>query len=331
MSEALLPRQLVLIGSGALGSLFAAFLASHTAVHMLSHWPEQILAIEKQGLTCTHIDGTVSHHHFPITNQARKLEPLRTAFLLVKSYQTARAAYELEPVLAPDGLVVTLQNGLGNFELLTSVLGRGRVAQGVTAQGATMLSAGAVRHAGHGPTYLATTPGKEARVTGLVQLLNRAGMPATETEDLDGLLWGKLVVNSGINPLTALLGVTNGGLLRDPRAEKLMGAAAEETAAVAQAIGIALPFADATARTRNVALATANNRSSMLQDLQRGAPTEIDAINGAVVNFGRTVNIATPVNERLWQMVKAREVVRDMPYAALEPSSFLDSIVDEIE
>ncbi len=296
-----------IIGSGALGSLFAAFLQPNTDLEMLSHWPEQIEAIRSTGLTCLQIDGRPSTHHFPISDDLRSLGPVTLALVMVKSYQTARTAFELAPIMAADGFAVTLQNGLGNFELLEAALGRGRVAQGVTAQAATMLGPGRVRHAGNGLTTIARIPGKREPLVDLVSLLNQAGLPADESDDVSGLQWGKLVVNAGINPLTALLRVRNGFLVENEAARQVMCAAAEECAAVASKAGISLPYEDAAAQVTGVAQATAGNYSSMLQDLLRGAPTEIDAINGAVASYGRQVDLPTPLNDELWRLVSCMQ------------------------
>jgi len=117
------------------------------------------------------------------------------------------------------------------------------------------------------------------------------------------VLWGKLIVNAGINPLTAILGVPNGVLLERPHARALMRATVMEAVAVAHARGVTLPYPDPVAAVEQVAHKTGSNRSSMLQDVTRGAPTEIDAINGAIVGEGREVGVPTPINETLWRLI----------------------------
>lgn len=297
-----------IIGSGALGSLFAAFMQPQTAIGMLTHWPDQMDAIRSAGLTCLHVDGSSSTHAFPVTNDLRGLAPVQFALVLVKSFQTARAAFELAPIMAADGIAVTLQNGLGNFEILEAALGHGRVAQGITAQGATMIGPGKVRHAGHGMTTIATISGKQEQLEDFVSLLNHAGLPAQMSDNVSSLQWGKLAVNAGINPLTALLRVRNGFLAENEAARQIMCAAAEECAAVASQLGISLPYEDAGAQVIEVAETTASNQSSMLQDVLRGAPTEIDAISGAVASYGRQVDVPTPLNDELWRLVTGLRV-----------------------
>ncbi|MFN2142942.1 MAG: ketopantoate reductase family protein [Candidatus Promineifilaceae bacterium] len=293
-----------IIGSGALGSLFAAFLEPHCDVSMLSHWPEQIEAIRSDGLACQDTDGQRTRHDIAVTNDVRELAPVRLALVLVKSYQTARAAFELAPVLAADGVAITLQNGLGNYEILEKALGYGHVAQGVTAQGATMLGPGHVHHAGHGLTNIAGLAGKNRLLGDFIDLLNRAGLKAALASDVTSLQWGKLAVNAGINPLTAILGVRNGYLLENEPARSVMCAAALEVEKVARTMGISLPYDDVITWVLEVAQATADNVSSMLQDVLRGAQTEIDAINGAVASYGKRSGVPTPVNLALWRAVK---------------------------
>jgi 2-dehydropantoate 2-reductase len=125
--------------------------------------------------------------------------------------------------------------------------------------------------------------------------------------DTTSLIWGKLVINAAINPLTALLRIPNGELLNRPNARALMAAAAREAAAVAGASQISLPYPDPVSAVEDVARRTAGNLSSMLQDVQRGTPTEIDAICGAIVKAGARVKVPTPVIRTMWLLVRAIE------------------------
>ncbi len=308
-----------IIGVGAMGCLFGAFLSPLAEVTLLGHWPEQLAALARDGLTLVGPDGRATRRALAATHTPSSIPPVDLALILVKSHQTNRAALLAQQILKPDGLALTLQNGLGNLEKLTAVLTPQNVALGVTAQGATMLEPGQIRHAGHGPTHLAFTVQTRERVMAAAALFNQAGLQTDLVENVDSLVWGKLSINTGINPLTALLGVRNGFLAENEAAKRVMMTAARETAVVAQTIGIALPYPDAGKRALEVAQATAANRSSMLQDVLRGAPTEIEAICGAVVRNGRRTNIPTPINEKLLKLVKALEendqrlMIEDLP------------------
>jgi 2-dehydropantoate 2-reductase len=297
--------RLAIIGCGALGSLFAAALSSRSDLLMLGHWPEQLARLRSYGLTMIHPDGGLSNHMFTVTDDPSKIATVDLALVLVKTYQTDRAALEIKQLLARDGLAVTLQNGLGNVDVLARVLGPRRVTQGITAVGATMQEPGVIRFAGHGPTHLAQTVEKHTAVDELAGLMNTSGFETYLTGDLESLAWGKLAINSGINPLTALLRVPNGYLARNSQARKLMFAAAEETAAIAQALHINLPYPDVSQRILEVAKATADNQSSMLQDVLRGSQTEIDAICGAVVGHGHSIGMSTPINAEFLRLIQA--------------------------
>jgi 2-dehydropantoate 2-reductase len=306
------PKRLniTIFGVGAMGTLFGSHLSPLANVTLFGHWPEQIETLQREGLTITRPDGQQSHHILTVTNKLEQVPPSDVALILVKSYQTTRAAHQAAKVLRPQGVAITLQNGLGNLEAVATAVGETRAALGITAQGATVIAPGQLRHAGNGPTYLALTPGLAEPLREVVALFNEAGLETSLVDNASSLVWGKLAINAGINPLTALLEVPNGALVENESWRQIMAAAAREVAQVAAAQGITLPFSDATSRTAEVSQATSSNRSSMLQDVSRTAPTEIDAISGAVVRFGRLLGIPTPVNESLLRLMKEKEAGR---------------------
>jgi 2-dehydropantoate 2-reductase len=292
-------RRVAILGAGALGSLFAYHLASRTpaGVRLLARTPA-LGSVALEG-------GDV----VPVLPWRRADGPVDLLLVLVKAYATAdaiRMALDLGAV-GPATVALTLQNGLGNAEALAEALGAARVLAGTTAQGATLLAPGRVAHGGAGPTLIAPwAPGGPAAAAAatVAALLSEAGLPAEVAGDPRPLLWAKLTVNCGINALTALLRVPNGELLTRPGARRLMEAAAREAGAVAAAAGVVLP-GDPAERVALVARATGANRSSMLQDVERGRRTEVDAINGAVAREGRRLGVSAPVNETLADLVRA--------------------------
>lgn len=296
-----MPDSLLIVGTGALACLFAARLAV-VGVHvtLLGTWREGLEALRVHGVRLATPNG---ERAYPVTATADAAEcaGAHLALVLVKSWQTARAAQQLAQCLSPDGLALTLQNGLGNREQLMETLGPSRVALGVTTTGATLMGPGRVRPGGEGSISLGAHP----QLDPLAVLLERADFEVEIVPAADDLLWSKLVVNAAINPLTALLRVPNGELLNRPSARKLMAAAAQEAANVATALGRHLTFADPVATAEDVARRTAVNHSSMYQDVQRGAPTEIDAICGAIVSVGEVQGVPVPVNRTLWLLVKS--------------------------
>lgn len=295
-------QPILIVGSGALGCLFAARLsAAGHPVSMLSTWPQGIAELQERGVTLVAADG--GRQSFPVRASAnpKDFSGAKQALVLVKAWQTQRATGQLFDALAVDGLALTLQNGLGNREQLAARLGAERVATGVITTGATLQGPGEVRWAGEGQITLGSHPG----LGSLPLALKGAGFAVEIVEDVNSVAWSKLVINAAINPLTALLGVPNGELLARPTARALSAALAGEVAAVAAKKDIALTFADPVAAAEGVGQRTAANLSSMLQDVRRGAPTEIDAICGEVVRAGRESGVPTPVNEVMWQLVSA--------------------------
>jgi 2-dehydropantoate 2-reductase len=296
------PGSLLVVGTGAMACLFAARLAgAGIRVILLGTWQEGLVALQEHGVRVVEDDGMERAYPVNATSDPRDCAGSTHALVLVKSWQTERAAEQLARCLSPDGLALTLQNGLGNRETLVRFLGASRVALGVTTSGATLLGPGQVRPGGQGGIVLGDHP----RLGPLASLLGRAGFSLETVSRADDLLWSKLVVNAAINPLTALLRVPNGELLMRPSARTLMASAALEVAEVASALGLHLIDPDPVAAAEAVARRTALNHSSMFQDAVRGAPTEIDAICGAVVSTGERCGVHTPVNRTLWLLVKA--------------------------
>ena len=300
--------ELLIIGAGAMGGLFGALLAPHAAVSLLTTNQEHAAVMGGHGLTLVDLDGAT--RRVPVRVLTDPQDYGRRADLVLvctKTRATAQAAATARDLLAADGLALTLQNGLGNLEQLVAAVGAQRAAAGVTSQAATLLAPGRVRHAGSGPTVLGIPPGREEAIAAVAGLFNRAGLETRISDDVDSLLWSKLIVNVGINALTALLRVPNGVLAQTPECDLLMARAVAEAVAVARALSIGLDGERQLERVREVCLRTADNRASMLQDILRGRPTEIDAINGAVVARGRAAGVDTPVNLLLTQLVQALE------------------------
>lgn len=293
-------ENILIIGAGALATLFAArFSKAGADVTMLGTWQPALDALNRDGARLINADGRESAYPVQAVAECPKA---KLALVLVKSWQTGRAARQLAGCLSEDGLAITLQNGLGNGEVLASVLGAEHVVQGVTTTGAALVAPGVVRAGGEGLVSLEAHP----RLGALTALLTEAGFQSEVVPSAASLIWGKLVINAAINPLTALLDIRNGELLKRPSARKLMGALALETAAVARSQKIKLAFDDPVAAVEAIAQRTASNFSSMLQDLRRGAPTEIEAICGAISRAGRQYGVATPLNENCYWFVKAR-------------------------
>lgn len=295
-------KNILIVGTGALATLFAARLTqAKRQVTMLGTWKEGIDALNQNGARLVDAHGNERQYPVRATNDPRECVGAKHAIVLVKAWQTERVARQIRDCLADDGLALTLQNGLGNRETLARDLGPERVALGSTTTGATLVGPGLVKAGGEGVISL-----EQNQALGPVEeALRSAGFNIQMVENAQSLVWGKLIVNAAINPLTALLRVKNGELLERPFAREVMRALARETVNVARAENVVLPFGDPVARVEEVAHKTGANTSSMLQDVLRGAPTEIDAICGAVVQTADKHGLSAPVNWTCWQLVKA--------------------------
>lgn len=296
-----MPEEILIIGTGALANLFGARLAgSGKQVTLLGTWQAGLSALQAHGVRVQ--DGKTTWK-YPVraTSSLEGLSDVRLALVLVKSWQTPRAAKQLAQVLSPNGVALTLQNGLGNGAVLAEQLGADRVAQGVTTTGATLLGPGRVRPGGEGTISLGMHP----RVGACADLLQGAGFDVELIQDLQSVQWKKLLVNAAINPLTALLNVPNGRLLEKEQTRRLMALIGLEVQKVAVQKGIPFGFENSIQLVEDVARKTASNISSMLQDRRRGAPTEIDAICGAVVRAGKEVEVPTPINQTLLYLMQS--------------------------
>ncbi|MCD6389850.1 MAG: 2-dehydropantoate 2-reductase [Desulfobulbaceae bacterium] len=296
--------KIAVIGPGALGSLFAAGI-SRAADHdlwLLDHNAQRAARLDNKLLL--NENGRELVCPMRITADARDIGPVDLVLLCVKSADVADALALAQPLLEANTLLIPFQNGIRHLDVLHDL--PFHVAIGVTAQGATLLAPGHVRHGGSGLTRINFLKPQSDRalkkLNTAVHLLNSCSFKTEISPNILSHVWAKLLVNVGINALTAILNCPNGDLLKEP-ARTRMVAAVREGAAVAKAMGIELPT-DPVAMTQQVCRDTAANISSMLQDVRRGKKTEIEAINGALTAEAGKLNVPVPVNEELVRQVK---------------------------
>lgn len=272
---------------------------------LLDYRPERAATIAAQGIRIEKRDGS---QVVPIEASAdpERIGRADIVCICVKAYDTLRAVHSAQPVIARDTLVVSVQNGLGNAELIAAVVGSSRVAVATTGYGVTLLGPGHVAEAGCGSTLIApfekTNP-EPARQ--FCELLTAAGFASRFSEDLAGVVWSKLIINAGINPVSAIENVANGEVWERPALRAVALSAALEGERVAAKKGVRLLFQDTAAELAEVCRKTRANVSSMLQDIRAGKRTEIDAINGAIVREGSALAVATPVNAQLVERIYA--------------------------
>ncbi len=296
--------KIAIIGAGAMGSLFGALLAeADSDVWLCDIRTEQVRAINENGLS-VEACGKTRTVRVKATDDPDRIGSADFIIVFVKSMHTRAAAETAQRVVSSRGAVLTLQNGIGNAETIADSVGPERTLAGTTAHGATLIGPGKIRHAGKGPTIVGPWAGCDpAKAGDLALLLTRGGIEAETTADVRSALWAKLLVNVGINAITALTGIQNGQILDLETTRSLSGAAVKEAAAVARAQGIFVAD-DAAEHVLSVAAATGANRSSMGQDVDHRRQTEIGAINGAVVAEGARLGIETPVNRTLAALIE---------------------------
>jgi 2-dehydropantoate 2-reductase len=295
--------KVTILGTGAMACLLGARMADKADLTLLGSWRTGIFAIRRDGIRCESAAGLTAVR-VGATADPSECRDSDLLIVAVKSYQTRRAVARARDILKPGGLALTLQNGLGNDELLRGVFGAERAAAGIAVLGANMTAPGVVRQCG-GEIRIQLE--NHPRIAPAADLFRSAGFDVRIADDLRSLQWGKLVLNSALNPLGALLRATNETFAERAAARAAYLAVIRESAAVAAAAGIDLPYADPQAYALEAARATAGNRVSMLQDVENGRPTEIDVINGAVVRAAEEAGAPAPWNRMLVQLIRAAE------------------------
>ncbi|MCG8484807.1 MAG: 2-dehydropantoate 2-reductase [Clostridia bacterium] len=300
--------KIAVLGAGAMGSLYGGLLAEPgNEVWLIDVWKEHVDAINQEGLYIDGLGGGKTIKNIKASTNTDNIGIVDCALIFVKSIYTDAAVSQNKAIIGENTIILTLQNGLGNIEKINQVVDEKNIIAGTTAHGSTMIAPGKIKHAGQGKTIIGELDGKETdRITKLKKSFNDAQLDTVISNNVIGLIWDKLLVNVGINALTAITGLKNGRLVQSEETEWILEEAVKEAEAIAKAKGVKLGFDDPVDHTKKVCEATAANRSSMLQDVERKRETEIDMINGAIVSEGKKVNIATPVNQVLTNLIKVK-------------------------
>ncbi|HVO28037.1 MAG TPA: ketopantoate reductase family protein [Candidatus Margulisiibacteriota bacterium] len=313
-------RRILVAGAGALGLVFGALLRRAGHVVTLLGRAVHTDAVVTGGV---HVEGLWGEHvatGFELATDATQLHDRFDAVLVtVKSYDTRAVGAAVAPFLAPDGVLISLQNGLGNVEALSAAAGASHVLAGRVIFGAEVVAAGRVRVTVYADPVLIGVWRRhehplDAAAKAWAERFAAAGIPSAYSDDIEAALWGKVLYNAALNPLGALLGVHYGALGEDANTRAVMDAVIDEAFCVAVAEHVALPWASA-AHYRalfydRLLPSTFRHRPSMLQDLERGHRTEIEAINGEVWKRGTSHGLRTPANELLTRLILARTGMR---------------------
>lgn len=294
-----------ILGAGAMGTLFAYLLANRNDVVLVDVRGDVVETINASGGVA--IEDLPPRRVFATRDPARAYA-VDFLFVFVKAPNTLSAIRPFAGQLNPATPIVSLQNGLGNEEAIKAALG-GTVPLviGITNEASLAVGHGRSRRQGVGTTVVGSAGASTATVRAVQGLIARAGLECAIAYDIRPHQWGKLLANATINPIAALADACNGIVASDPDAAQLARLVALESAAVARALRINLPFGDPWEYVREILAKAPEGRNSLTVDLGAHLKTEIDHVNGAIVAAGRRLGIATPYNDALLRLVRAKE------------------------
>jgi len=299
----------IIFGAGAIGSLFGGLLSQCHEVLLVGR-EEHMRAIEKNGLRIEGITEGIFHPRIRWDGSTYDVVILTT-----KSYDTKKAVQEIMKMFG-EIPVLSLQNGLRNEKIIEQIMGREYAIGGVTSHGATFLEPGRIYHAGAGETVIGEMNGeKSERIKSIARAFMECGIETRINSKIEEEIWRKGAINASINALTALLGCKNGFLLKDSNAREMLEMVCRECISVAEMEGFAIE--DAMKKTMEVVSRTAENISSMLQDIIKGRKTEVNEINGEFVRAAERHGMEAKINKFLTLAIKGMENVRHLgwPYA----------------
>ena len=314
--------EIAIVGAGVLGSIFGGlFLEKGFNVTLIEVLKERVRLIDKDGLWLQWPDGERTHSRIPITSKVDEVGGKDVVMIAVKGYHTRSAIESAMPMIRDDTIVLSVQNGLGNLEVIAETVGPERVVGGITAHSGMPVSMNEVRYVGGLGPLLVIGPYDGISRQGfknMVKQFQAVGLDVHSTADINGVIWKKLIANVSTNVVAALTGLTGGIAVKHAPSVKIIGALSRELSQVARAKGIDFPeLDDPLDFSLKAFAATKDNRVSMLQDVEAGRPTEIGNLNEVIVSEGRRFNIPTPYNEAVsWLTRGVEERNRQKRYVA---------------
>ena len=300
--------KIAIIGTGAMGSVYAGILGdAENEVWAVDLWAEHVEAIRRRGLTVEGASGSRTVR-IQATSDPAEVGVCDLVVISTKAMDVEGAAVSAKQLLGPDTVVLPIQNGLGSADRIAAILGDERVAIGVVGGfGASMVGPGHVHHNGWELVRLGERDGPPTeRILRIAKTWTAAGFRVQVYDDVEQLVWEKLICNVCFSGTCTILERTIGEVLEDPAAWQVASGCAQEAYMVARARGITLAFDDPAAYTRSFGEKIPNARPSMLLDVIAGRPCEIDVINGAIPPAARELGLAAPVNETVTALVKAK-------------------------
>lgn len=295
-----------ILGAGALGCVYGSYLSKEHDVTFFVRRHEHKNSINTKGIRIRNQDKE-ELFRIPAILSDDVLSIQDIVIVLVKVYDTDRALCEIKHCIGPKTIVVSLQNGLGNYEIISKYVEKENIVLGTSGQGAFVLEDGYVNYSGAGVDNIGALCNDKKSAKLIADIMVQSGFKAEFNEDIEKCIWDKLLVNIGSNAVTAILEQTNTIFVNNENAKTVSRLAIGEAVAVAKTIGIRVDEKSAYERFDSVISKVLPNRTSMLQDIEKNRRTEIDSINGAIVALGEKYGVKTPYNELLCELVKAKE------------------------
>jgi 2-dehydropantoate 2-reductase len=314
--------EIAIVGAGVLGSIFGSlFLEKGFNVTLIEVLKERVGLIAKEGLWLQWPDGERTHSRISITSQVDEVGVKDVVMIAVKGYHTRSAIESAMPMIGEDTMVLSVQNGLGNLEVIAETAGPERVVGGITAHSGMPVSMNEVRYVGGlGPLLVIGPYDGVARpgFKNMVEQFQAVGLDVHTTSDINSVIWKKLIANVSTNVVAALTGLTGSIAVKHEPTVRIIEALSQELSQVARAKGIDFPeLEDPLDFSLKAFASTRDNRVSMLQDVEAGRPTEIGNLNEVIVSEGRGFNIPTPYNEAVsWLTRGVEERNRQKRYVA---------------
>jgi len=296
--------KIIIFGAGAIGSLFGALLSNNNDVTLIGR-KDHINTINKNGFKI--YGKTELRFKIKSETSVEKVDFSPDIIIItVKSFDTEKAILQLNKIINQNTLILSLQNGLDNIEKIKKIAKSDQIFAGVTTHGALFSKPGIIKHTGIGDTIIGSLTDQDTAL-GIVNIFNQSGIKTTLSEDVLKEIWVKVIINSSINPITALFNCKNGYLLENPVLKNIVERVCFESTFIANKYGFKFSKKDILDKTLKVIRGTSDNYSSMAQDLSRHKKTEIDSINGKIVEFGEKNTCDVLLNKSIFYMIKSME------------------------
>ena len=299
--------RIAVIGPGAMGLLFGGYLSQKNEVTLIGTNPEKMKTIEEQGLVIRETDGTERTFYPHATADSSSMEPVDLAILQVKASASESALTKNQGIIGPDTILMTLQNGMGHEVLMSRFADDHHLVIGTTQQGSYKLSETSICHSGGGKTFLGAVTGDSSRFEPIAETFSECGFPCEVCDQVQGMIWDKLMINASSSVLSGILQVPQGYVEKDPFAWKIAQKLIRELCATATADGYPFDAEAQIARIQKHLQNAPDGFTSIYADLKAGRKTEVDVISGAVVRAGQRHQVAVPTHELMVELVHAME------------------------